>query len=56
MEESEEQVELLRGIIAGKRQWTVRHKGVKQRSLFQIVDEERQLPEWCDRRSSVPST
>ena len=49
-----QQVALLRGIIAGQRQWAVRHKGVKQSRLLEIVDEERQLPEWRDRRGRVP--
>jgi len=49
-----EQVALPGGIRAGERQRAVRHPAVEQAALLQVVDEERQLPEWRDRRGRIP--
>jgi hypothetical protein len=49
-----EQVALLRRIRTGERKRTVRHPGVEQPGLFEVVDEEGQLPERRDWRRRVP--
>jgi hypothetical protein len=49
-----EQVAFGGGIRAGERQRTVRHPGVEQSGLLEIVDEERQLPERRDRGRRIP--
>jgi hypothetical protein len=49
-----EQVALGAGIRAGKRQGTVSYPGVEQSGLFEVVDEERQLPERRDRGRRIP--
>ena len=49
-----EQVALLGGIIAGEKLRAVRHPGVEQVGLFQVVDEKWQLAEWGDRGGRIP--
>src|SRR5207245_2692073 len=48
------QIALARGIRAAERQWAVRYPAIEQPALLQVLDEERQLPEWRHRRRRVP--
>jgi hypothetical protein len=51
---SAEQVALSGGVGAGEGQRAVRHPGVEQAGLFQVVDEERQLAERRDGCGRIP--